>query len=359
MAKLFPHAYVLGVDAAPNQLDSALVPWNVSFEVDNINEGLRHYHGDHQFDLIHMRMVQSGVVNIQALLVDLQACLRPGGLLIVIDMTPELYDQHRNIVPMAKLSTDDDEGAVSQTGSWLARFLFGMHLFTINSLTSHNITEVNDASHYAGVNMARGNALIDTGFWDEEELDRSTAMSGSIYLPVGSWGSCTENKDHSQALKEAGTLVRKAFMGICDAHVPWLKEVYDLSTQMLDEWEQNIARGMWPCGSCYACNEITMFRQRSVMRDGITQFDYSFVVLDDVIVPVSPHPIPLQQWEYQVWWLVEITYLWSKYSTCLLKHTMLCAEGKPLETYCQDQPHRMHLVQNHSSSIFHRCHCSS
>jgi SAM-dependent methyltransferase len=269
MAKLFPHVYVLGVDAAPSRLDPALIPLNVCFELDNVDDGLRHYHGNDQFDLIHMRMVQSGVADIQALLIDLQACLRPGGLLIVIDMMPELYDQHRNIVPMAKLSTDDDEGAVSQTGSWLARFLFGMHLFAITSLTSHNITEVNDASQHAGVDMALGNALIDIGFWDEEHLDPSTAMSGSIYLPVGSWGSCTKNRDHLQALKEVGSLMQEAFMGICDAHVPWLRH-RGLSTQMLDEWEQNIARGMWPCGSCYACNKITIFQQRSVMRNGIT-----------------------------------------------------------------------------------------
>jgi trans-aconitate methyltransferase len=128
MALRFPHALVLGVDMVPSLLDTDTFPPNLTFEVDDVNLRLNHFHGDEAFDLIHMRMAQSGIKDLDALLIDLQHCLKPGGLLIIIDMPPYLWDQFRNVIPMARLPTDDDTdtNALSETGSWLARFLFGM-----------------------------------------------------------------------------------------------------------------------------------------------------------------------------------------------------------------------------------------
>jgi trans-aconitate methyltransferase len=128
MALRFPLALVLGVDAAPSLLDTGTFPPNLTFEVDDVNLHLNHFHGDKGFDLIHMRMAQSGIKNLDTMFIDLQHCLKPGGLLIIIDMPPYLWDQTRNVIPMARLPTDDDTDtdALSETGSWLARFLFGM-----------------------------------------------------------------------------------------------------------------------------------------------------------------------------------------------------------------------------------------
>jgi len=141
MAFRFPLAHVVGVDAAPVPLDIDNLPPNLRFEVDDVNKGLPHFHDtessdSRSFDLIHMRMVQMGLKDLTAVLIDLQRCLKPGGLFIIIDMTPILWDQSRNMIPMAKLSTDDgDDDAVSQSGSWLARVLFGMSYYEPFSLS--------------------------------------------------------------------------------------------------------------------------------------------------------------------------------------------------------------------------------
>jgi SAM-dependent methyltransferase len=142
MAFRFPLTHVVGVDAAPVPLDTDNLPPNLRFEVDDVNKGLPHFHDTESsdtrsFDLIHMRMVQTGLEDLDAVLIDLQRCLKPGGLLIIIDMTPILWDQSRNMIPMAKIDTDDgdDDGAVSQSGSWLARVLFGMFYYEPFSLS--------------------------------------------------------------------------------------------------------------------------------------------------------------------------------------------------------------------------------
>ena len=144
--------------------------------------------------------------------------------------------------------------------------------------------------------------------------------------------------------------MKKAFMGICDAYVPRLSKL-GLSDQMLEEWEWNIANGKWICGGCYTFNEITMFWQRSLKKNGITQSGYNSVGLDDIMVTVFLHPIPLQQQEYQVCQLAVSIYLWSRYSAQLLRHMPLWTGGKLPETNYQDQLFRMHLAMRNK-----RCH---
>lgn len=59
MAKEFGHANVVGVDLVPVPLDNTTVPQNVRMEIDDINLGLPHFHG--QFDLVHLRWVTAGI----------------------------------------------------------------------------------------------------------------------------------------------------------------------------------------------------------------------------------------------------------------------------------------------------------
>jgi SAM-dependent methyltransferase len=125
MAHKFPNAYVVGIDAAPVPIDKGNMPHNLRFEVDDINRGLDHFHGEEGFDLIHMRGVQSGINELDQVIIDLQHCLKPGGLLIIVNMTPELWDQDGKSVPKARLSSDDDDIRATEGGSWLARILFG------------------------------------------------------------------------------------------------------------------------------------------------------------------------------------------------------------------------------------------
>lgn len=63
MAQKFPHARAVGIDLAPVPVESAQIPPNCQFEIDDANLGLQHFQG--QFDLVHMRSVCAGVRQIQ------------------------------------------------------------------------------------------------------------------------------------------------------------------------------------------------------------------------------------------------------------------------------------------------------
>lgn len=106
-------------------------------ELDDINLGLAHFHG--RFDVVHMRCVQSGLkgesnsrfitalaslthfrdaVDYRKTLTDVQKCLKPGGIALVLGPELRCYDEDQNtILPMA---TDDNPN-----GSWFQRIQYG------------------------------------------------------------------------------------------------------------------------------------------------------------------------------------------------------------------------------------------
>lgn len=47
-----------------------------------------------------------------------------------------------------------------------------------------------EAGKLAGSDWYRGFDVVDIGFWNEPLLDPDTAVSGSIYMPVGPWAGC-------------------------------------------------------------------------------------------------------------------------------------------------------------------------
>jgi hypothetical protein len=55
MARKYPHCSVVGVDLAPTSLDPSLFPPNITFEIDDVNNGLAHFH--ESFDVVHARLV--------------------------------------------------------------------------------------------------------------------------------------------------------------------------------------------------------------------------------------------------------------------------------------------------------------
>lgn len=82
MAHRFPHAAVKGIDLAPTPLDVANFPPNLQMEISDINDGLTHCF--QSYDLVHMRFVLSGITNFENTLRDLQLCLKPGGVLLIV-----------------------------------------------------------------------------------------------------------------------------------------------------------------------------------------------------------------------------------------------------------------------------------
>jgi SAM-dependent methyltransferase len=107
-------------------MDSGSFPPNLSLEIDDITLGLRHFAG--QIDLVHMRCVSGGIHDIDKTLWELQQCLKPGGLLIVVDGDPSILSEDRKtIFPFIRLPGDGgpEVTGVSEQGSWFRRFLWG------------------------------------------------------------------------------------------------------------------------------------------------------------------------------------------------------------------------------------------
>ncbi|KAG8816467.1 hypothetical protein FRC17_000325 [Serendipita sp. 399] len=161
----------LGVDLAPTPMDQAIYPPNLSFEIDDINLGLVHFRDS--FDLIHMRCVLGGIKDIRKTLEDIQTCLKPGGMLVLIDGDFRMYKDPTTMYPLAKLSGDPDVSGVSEDGSWMARVLWEAH----------------ETSSMAGSNIEYLKEVVDRGLWNYSLLDPETAVGGNFFTPLGSWAT--------------------------------------------------------------------------------------------------------------------------------------------------------------------------
>lgn len=94
-----------------------------SQEIDDINYGLSHFYG--LYDLIHLRLVKSGFADIYKTMHEVQLCLKPGGLVIMIDHDTGFEEENRMKVKLAKVEGDEDVDGVGEDGSWLARMFHG------------------------------------------------------------------------------------------------------------------------------------------------------------------------------------------------------------------------------------------
>ena len=78
-----------------------------------------------------MRCVSGGILDIDKTLRELQQCLKPGGLLIVVDGdSAVLSEDRKTIIPFIRLPGDGgpEVTGVSERGSWFRRFLWGWWL---------------------------------------------------------------------------------------------------------------------------------------------------------------------------------------------------------------------------------------
>ncbi|KAI0050631.1 hypothetical protein FA95DRAFT_1603452 [Auriscalpium vulgare] len=72
------------------------MPENVRSEVDDINLGLQHFYGD--FNVVHARLISSGIKDYQTLIDHMCQTLRPDGLLDLYEFDFRVYDKdHRPI----------------------------------------------------------------------------------------------------------------------------------------------------------------------------------------------------------------------------------------------------------------------
>nr|GAT61372.1 predicted protein [Mycena chlorophos] len=87
-AREFPDCLAVAVDLVPMQ--SLTMPDNCRSEVDDINLGLEHFYGD--FNVVHARLISSGIKDYLNLIGQMTHCLRPGGLLALMEFDFHVYD---------------------------------------------------------------------------------------------------------------------------------------------------------------------------------------------------------------------------------------------------------------------------
>jgi SAM-dependent methyltransferase len=125
---------VLGIDVAPTPIDEASFPPNLSLEVYDINLGLSHFEG--QIDLLHMRCVAGGIHDMTQMLQELQRCLKPGGLLLVVDGdVSTLCEDRKTVMPFKRLPDDGgpEVTGVSEQGSWFGRVFWGECIWAVGT----------------------------------------------------------------------------------------------------------------------------------------------------------------------------------------------------------------------------------
>ncbi|KAF8610154.1 S-adenosyl-L-methionine-dependent methyltransferase [Ceratobasidium sp. AG-I] len=113
MALEYSHAEVVGVDLSLNTTRHP--PPNCRFELDDFNLGLSHYHG--MFDVAHARSCGHGVASFEHFINDIGLCLRPGGVILIIEGDLTVCSHLKQ--PQAIANGDGDPSK-----SWMARTLF-------------------------------------------------------------------------------------------------------------------------------------------------------------------------------------------------------------------------------------------
>ena len=124
MAKEFPHCQVVGIDLAPVPLEPEAIPSNCRFELDDVNKGMAHYYN--QFDVIHARFIAGGLTNWEKCQQEIEQCLKPGGLMIWIEVDYDMTTQDKNVYHAPASDAHPD-------GLWLARLFYGLFIFFSSS----------------------------------------------------------------------------------------------------------------------------------------------------------------------------------------------------------------------------------
>ncbi|PVG02071.1 S-adenosyl-L-methionine-dependent methyltransferase [Serendipita vermifera] len=215
MAKQFPWAEVVGVDLAPCPIATENLPPNCRFEVDDINLGLSHFEG--HFDVIHLRFVAGGMKNFAQRMKDVHSCLKPGGIVLWIEMDYSLYfTEEFKYLPFA---TDTDP-----EHSWQQRI----------------VRELRRAFSRIGSDIEGMDTALDAGLWSDALFDPDTCKTASLYLPIGPWAT-SQDPNLAQLLLFVGSLMRQDALGGMEAVKPLLTRI-GWPAETVNKWQKNVAK---------------------------------------------------------------------------------------------------------------------
>jgi hypothetical protein len=92
------------------------LPPNCRFEIDDVNNGLAHFRG--QFDVVHARLIGSGLKDFRKTMQDVEEYLKPGGIVLWVDADYDVYTEDQSVyMPFAT--------AEDNSGSWFGRIMYG------------------------------------------------------------------------------------------------------------------------------------------------------------------------------------------------------------------------------------------
>ncbi|KAI0348125.1 hypothetical protein BDW22DRAFT_1350275 [Trametopsis cervina] len=92
----FPHVSAVAVDLVPMQVLD--MPPNCRSEVDDVNLGLQHFYGE--FDVVHARLISSGIRDYCGLIDHIALTLRPRGLVDLTEFDFRIYGRDRKPIPI-------------------------------------------------------------------------------------------------------------------------------------------------------------------------------------------------------------------------------------------------------------------
>lgn len=89
-------------------------PPNVRIECDDANLGLSQYFPE-SFDVVHCRCITTGIINYRALLEQIYAVLRPGGVLLTVDCDMLVYSEKQE--PISALNENEEVSSRPRCGT--------------------------------------------------------------------------------------------------------------------------------------------------------------------------------------------------------------------------------------------------
>ncbi|KAI0081159.1 S-adenosyl-L-methionine-dependent methyltransferase [Panus rudis PR-1116 ss-1] len=112
VAQDFPHCNCVAIDLVPMQ--NTNMPPNCRSEIDDINLGLQHYY--EQFNVVHARLICTGIKDYAGLVDHIAQTLRPDGLVALTEYNFIIHDAHRRPIEIP-----DNDPMIR--GPWLPRWM--------------------------------------------------------------------------------------------------------------------------------------------------------------------------------------------------------------------------------------------
>lgn len=211
MAREFPHVEVLGLDV-PQAIEhwKGEYPKNARFEATNFQFAMPEKYLN-RFDIIHLRFIASAFSQFQKSLEEIQDCLKPGGLLILVDSTGLIMGEDKVSVPRMRSSSNPN-------GSQLQRLFY----------------EIRNANASLGLDEFAMRATLEEGLWDNTQLDECGAAE--VLVPIGGWVQATDPVVERN-LRKAGRLMGQNLEHIQHSHHHMLQNL-GFPTGLSREWKK-------------------------------------------------------------------------------------------------------------------------